>query len=70
MATCQVGVVRGPLASLWAAQKSTVVGRFEMVVDHDQLGGVAMVLRRDQWVLPDDQTVVMVAVGSAPSLSQ
>jgi hypothetical protein len=50
--------------------KSTVVGRFEMVVDHDQLGGVAMVLRRDQWVLPDDQTVVMVAVGSAPSLSQ
>ena len=29
-----------------------------------------MVLRRDQWLLPDDQTVVMVASGSALWLSQ
>jgi hypothetical protein len=38
---CEVGVVRAPLASLWAGQKSTLPGSFEVVVHHDQLGGVA-----------------------------
>jgi hypothetical protein len=31
---CEVGVARAALASLWAVQKSTLVGRFEAVVHH------------------------------------